>query len=66
MTDPPAPPGPDGQATDGEPPEAVAVLTRRFGYEDSHTLARYLATGGYDGLRRALTMTPRRGARGGA
>jgi NADH-quinone oxidoreductase subunit F len=27
-------------------------------YEDSHTLARYLATGGYDALRKALSMTP--------
>jgi NADH-quinone oxidoreductase subunit F len=30
------------------------VVTSRFGLEDSHTLERYLATGGYDGLRRAL------------
>ena len=27
-------------------------------YDDSHTLERYLATGGYDGLRKALSMTP--------
>ncbi|HEV7958430.1 MAG TPA: NADH-ubiquinone oxidoreductase-F iron-sulfur binding region domain-containing protein, partial [Acidimicrobiales bacterium] len=26
--------------------------------EDAHTLPRYLATGGYEGLRKALTMTP--------
>ena len=26
--------------------------------DDSYTLARYLATGGYEGLRKALTMTP--------
>ncbi|MEY4364992.1 MAG: NADH-quinone oxidoreductase subunit [Actinomycetota bacterium] len=30
------------------------VVTSRFGLEDSHTIERYLATGGYDGLRRAL------------
>jgi NADH-quinone oxidoreductase subunit F len=34
------------------------IVTSRLGFEDSHTLARYLATGGYDGLRKALTMTP--------
>jgi len=27
-------------------------------YEDSYTLERYLATGGYEGLRKALSMTP--------
>jgi NADH-quinone oxidoreductase subunit F len=27
-------------------------------YEDSYTLERYLATGGYDGLRKALSMPP--------
>ena len=30
------------------------VVTSRFGLEDSHTLERYLATGGYQGLRKAL------------
>ena len=30
----------------------------RLQYDDSHTLERYLATGGYDGLRKALGMTP--------
>jgi NADH-quinone oxidoreductase subunit F len=58
MTDP-AGNGADGDATDGgRPPETFALLTRRFVYDDSHTLARYEATGGYDGLRRALSMTP--------
>ena len=38
--------------------EAPKIVTARLGYEDSHTLERYLATGGYDGLRKALTMTP--------
>jgi NADH-quinone oxidoreductase subunit F len=30
------------------------IVTSRFGMEDSHTLARFVATGGYEGLRRAL------------
>ena len=30
------------------------VVTSRFEMEDSHTLQRYLATGGYEGLRKAL------------
>ncbi len=34
------------------------IVTARLGYADSHTLERYLATGGYEGLRKALTMTP--------
>jgi len=37
---------------------ASPIVTRRLGYEDSHTLSRYLETGGYAGLRKALTMTP--------
>ncbi|HEY2214337.1 MAG TPA: NADH-quinone oxidoreductase subunit NuoF, partial [Acidimicrobiales bacterium] len=38
--------------------DAPKIVTARMGHDDSHTLARYLATGGYDGLRKALTMTP--------
>ncbi|HUZ10223.1 MAG TPA: NADH-quinone oxidoreductase subunit NuoF [Acidimicrobiales bacterium] len=38
--------------------DAPKIVTARMGHEDSHTLARYLATGGYEGLRKALTMTP--------
>ena len=34
--------------------ERPRIVTSRFGLEDSHTLARYLATGGYEGLRRTL------------
>jgi NADH-quinone oxidoreductase subunit F len=34
------------------------IVTSRFEYEDSHTLERYLATGGYDGLRAALAKGP--------
>ncbi|MEM7325751.1 MAG: NADH-quinone oxidoreductase subunit F, partial [Actinomycetota bacterium] len=34
------------------------IVTSRFIHEDSHTLERYEATGGYDGLRRALDRTP--------
>ena len=38
--------------------EAPRIVTSRLEYEDSHTLERYLATGGYDGLRKALGMSP--------
>ncbi len=38
--------------------EAPKIITARVGFDDSHTLERYLATGGYAGLRQALTMTP--------
>ena len=34
--------------------ERPRVVTSRFEHEDSHTLERYLATGGYAGLRKAL------------
>jgi NADH-quinone oxidoreductase subunit F len=34
------------------------IITGRFQYDDSHTLARYEATGGYAALRKALTLTP--------
>ena len=34
------------------------IVTSRFGHEDSHTLERYLATGGYEGLRAALAKSP--------
>ena len=38
--------------------EAPRIVTSRLGYEDSHTIDRYLATGGYQALRKALAMTP--------
>jgi NADH-quinone oxidoreductase subunit F len=38
--------------------DAPKIITGRFGYDDSFTLARYEATGGYAGLRKALTMSP--------
>jgi len=38
--------------------DAPRIVTSRLGFDDSHTLERYLATGGYDGLRKALSMTP--------
>jgi NADH-quinone oxidoreductase subunit F len=38
--------------------DAPRIITSRFDYEDSHTLERYLATGGYQSLRRALSMRP--------
>ena len=33
------------------------IVTSRFEYEDSYTLERYLATGGYEGLKKALDRT---------
>jgi NADH-quinone oxidoreductase subunit F len=44
-----------GFVDDGDRPR---IVTSRFGYEDAHTLTRYLATGGYHGLRAALAKTP--------
>jgi len=38
--------------------DAPKIITGRFGYDDSHTLTRYVATGGYQALRKALEMTP--------
>ncbi len=38
--------------------EAPRIVMARTGYDDSFTLARFLATGGYEGLRKALTMFP--------
>lgn len=40
---------------DGDRPK---IVTSRFQYEDSHTLERYLATGGYEGLRSVLARSP--------
>ncbi len=34
------------------------IVSARVGAEDSHTLERFLATGGYEGLKKALSMTP--------
>lgn len=34
------------------------IVTSRFGYEDSYTMERYEATGGYQGLRAALGRPP--------
>ena len=44
-----------GYIDDGDRPQ---VVTSRFQYEDSYTLERYLATGGYDGLKATLARTP--------
>jgi NADH-quinone oxidoreductase subunit F len=38
--------------------DAPPIVTSRREHADSHTLSRYLATGGYEGLRKALTMFP--------
>ena len=34
------------------------ITTSRWDVEDGHTLEGYLRTGGYEGLRRAIEMTP--------
>lgn len=38
--------------------DAPHIVTARKEFADSHTLARYLATGGYEALRKALSMHP--------
>ena len=38
--------------------DAPKIITARAQYDDSHTLERFLATGGNDGLKKALSMTP--------
>jgi NADH-quinone oxidoreductase subunit F len=38
--------------------DAPRIVTSRMGRDDSHTLGRYLEAGGYDGLHKALSMTP--------
>ena len=43
--------------------DAPRIVTSRLEHDDSHTLERYLATGGYDGLRKALGHDARRGGR---
>jgi NADH-quinone oxidoreductase subunit F len=44
-----------GYIDDGDRPK---IVTSRFHLDDGHTLERYLATGGYQGLRAALGRTP--------
>ncbi len=38
--------------------DAPRIMTARLGDPDSYTIERYLETGGYQALRKALTMTP--------
>ncbi|MCC5953951.1 MAG: NADH-quinone oxidoreductase subunit NuoF [Acidimicrobiia bacterium] len=38
--------------------DAPKMITSRFGRDDAHTLAGYEASGGYQALRKALSMTP--------
>jgi NADH-quinone oxidoreductase subunit F len=38
--------------------DAPRIVMAREGFDDSYTLTRYLETGGYQGLRKALTMFP--------
>jgi NADH-quinone oxidoreductase subunit F len=44
-----------GYYADGDRPR---IVTSRFEFDDSFTLDRYLATGGYDGLEAALAKAP--------
>jgi NADH-quinone oxidoreductase subunit F len=44
--------------TAGATREIPRIVTSRWDLPDGHTLERYLDTGGYEGLRKALTMTP--------
>ncbi len=38
--------------------DAKPIITARFEHDDSHTIERYLATGGYLGLKAALAKSP--------
>lgn len=38
--------------------DAPRIVTSRLEHDDSHTIGRFLETGGYDGLRKALSMSP--------
>jgi NADH-quinone oxidoreductase subunit F len=38
--------------------DAPKIITSRFGHDDAHTIDRYEATGGYEGLRAALAKRP--------
>jgi NADH-quinone oxidoreductase subunit F len=38
--------------------KGIKIVTKNFGVTDSHKLATYLKRGGWDGFRRALTLTP--------
>ena len=38
--------------------DAPRIVSSRAEFDDSHTLARFLATGGYEALRKALSMLP--------
>jgi NADH-quinone oxidoreductase subunit F len=38
--------------------DAPRIVTSRIGIADGHTLARYVETGGYESLRKALSMSP--------
>ncbi|HEX4867220.1 MAG TPA: NADH-quinone oxidoreductase subunit NuoF [Acidimicrobiales bacterium] len=38
--------------------DAAPIITTRFGHDDGHTIERYLATGGYEGLKAALAKSP--------
>ena len=52
-------------AADGQARRAADRHVPDLEFDDSHTLSRSLATGGYEALRKALSMTPARRRRGG-
>ena len=38
--------------------DAKPIVSTRFGLDDGHTLERYVASGGYEGLKAALRRPP--------
>ena len=38
--------------------KGIKIVTKNFGVPNSHKLATYLQRGGWEGFKRALTMTP--------
>jgi NADH-quinone oxidoreductase subunit F len=38
--------------------DAPPIVSTRFSLDDGHTLDRYVATGGYEGLKAALAKAP--------
>src|SRR5881394_1013999 len=41
-----------------EDAKGIKIVTKNFGVPSSHRLATYLGRGGYEGLKKALTLTP--------
>lgn len=45
-------------ASNGEGRKVPKIVSSRWNLKNGHTLSGYLETGGYEGLKKALTMTP--------